>query len=299
MRATLLMVIAGSLLALDAASQRALIEDFAAKTYRCQATWDDAGSLATLVLSHHGIDRKDQAEKPGISDDDVLRLSGIASLRELTLIKQPITERGYAVAASLPQLTTFWQEYVPDGTAPDFTAPLRSCTGLKVLAIKHNFALNGKVTPMADLPDMPDLERLVLDMSSATPEAVEFIVRCPNLRELQLHRTRIDRAGLARIVAALPLLETIWLKPEQSQAKLTCSDLRELRAAPRITTVALHQWGKRPLRFDDGLDHLAAIPGLVEVNFGGSQRSADDPDVAALAAARPDLRLTGLVEGKR
>lgn len=299
MRLAFLVAITGSLLALETPAQRALIEDFAAKTYRCQATWDEAGSLATLVLSHHGIDRKDQAEKPGIADDDILKLAGIASLRELTLVKQPITERGYAVVATLPQLTTFWQEYVPDGIAPDFTAPLRSCTGLKVLAIKHNFALNGKITPMADLPDQPDLERLVLDMSSATPEAIDFIVRCPKLRELQLHRTRIDGAGLARIVAALPHLETIWLKPEQNQAKLTCSDLRELRAASRLTTVALHQWGKRPLRFDDGLDHLAAMPGLVEVNFGGSGRSADDPDVAALAQARPDLRLTGLSERKK
>lgn len=289
--------LATSLVGMDLASQQALVADFATKTYRCTATWNDAG-LATLVLSHHDVDKKGQDGKPGIGDADILKLSGLASLSELTLIKQPITESGYAVLATLPQLTVFWQEYVPEGTKADFIAPLAACTGLKVLAIKHNFALANQVSPMASLPAYPALEKLVLDMSSATPEAVDFILRCPSIRHLELHRTVCGDADLERIIAGLPHLAELWLKPKAAKIGITHRSLRLLQAASELRILKLHQGNILPLPFADGLEYLVPMTALKELNLGGTGLRCDHPELALLRSARPDLVISGCTEAK-
>ncbi|NJO56501.1 MAG: hypothetical protein HC834_09415, partial [Rhodospirillales bacterium] len=84
---------------------------------------------------------------------------------------------------------------------------------LKTLEIKHNFRL--KQTLVDKLKPMPELRRLVLDNESAGPSSVNFIISCPKIEELELHRTRIVEYDMCKILQNLKNLKILWIRPEK------------------------------------------------------------------------------------
>lgn len=266
---------------------------------------DANGHVVRFGVSNHGMHRKgkDAAPRPGVTDADLERLLACRRLRGIFLEIQPLTDDGYALLANFPELTDLRLHYANakpyrrDGkdiasarfalVVNDMARPLR------ILELKHLFGIRGTV--MGKLKAQPELEKLELDNDFAGPEALPFILAATKVRSLQLHRTSIGEAGLARIVAALMNLELLVLRPTgraDGDTPLRGRSLRALRGHKRLKALYLGiNWTDLP--YEDGLEHLTTIPTLEYVSLESSRPNLnkDSPQVQALHEARPDLTI--------
>ncbi len=194
------------------AAQQALIDRFTPKLDKIEVEYDSLGNVVHVKFLNHK-----ESERTRLNDDDMKDLLTLHRLRSVWLEGQGVTDEGVAVLAKFPELVEvrfhYMNRLMPRVTA-DFVAPIAVHRDLRVLEIKHNFGspLNAE-TSVHGLDGFPLLERLVLDNAAAGPEAVALIHKCPKVKTLQLHRTTMSDSDFQDVVDALPLLDTLWLRP--------------------------------------------------------------------------------------
>lgn len=279
-------------------AERGLVLNFAGRVNHVEAVYDAVGGVTHLEISNHPmwVARHQLGEaRPGLTDAEFQRITELRSLESLRILQQPLSDDAYAVLEHFPDLKAFRIEgHRTDeaaGRSHRFMRHINHCTNLEALELKHLFGLKG--TSVDKLKPMPKLEVLELDNDSAGPEALTFLAGCPNLRDFELHRTSISDEQLGKMVNLLPKLERFVIKP--GGAGLTASSLSHLQQLPELKVVGLHQW-KRPgsLPWDDGLEHLLAVPKLEMVEFPGSYVTAGSEEVRRLRQAMPELNFKGL-----
>jgi len=287
----------------DPTGQQKLAKALGAKVHRFQMRCDDSGDVAALVFINHPMYRRKRGEKRGIDDADMARLPSFPRLRMIHIERQPVSDAGVAVLRQFPDLehadfhymnSAFKDAGHPGRITPDFILAVNGCRKLRVLEVKHNFALRG--TSVHKLEGFPELRRLILDNDAAGPRALDLIARCPKITDLQLHRTTLTDAQFARLVGLVPDLEVLWLKPAyhlKPGERINHRSLRHLKALGKLRILSLQHRAMPPLPFDDGLGHLVAISSLERLELTPDVMKAVDP--AALTrfrAARPNLVVT-------
>ncbi len=301
---TTLLCIAGSSAAAEK-SQQEIADELGALTLGYSVETDDDGNVIKIGFSHHGgrFDREGKEDLPGITDEAVQKLAAFPKLEAVFFEHQKISNEGYMFLKNLPNLIDVrmhgvshkqWTGEDGDAVATadhalvvnEFQKPL------KILQLKHNFGVPGSGV-MAQLEPQPELEFLELDTNFAQSDAVEFIKAAPKLRNLQLHRTTINDAELQEILAALPELEVLEVRPTgsvDSGEPITGKSLRGLQGHENLRQLHTSvNWGEIP--FEDGLEHLVGIESLeyVELKSNNPKLTPESPQVRKLHEARPDL----------
>lgn len=280
-------------------AQRALLIRFADIVNHVAAEYDASGNVVHLEISNHNmwVARHElEAARPGLNDSDFARIIDLPKLASLTIIQQPLSDDAYAILANFPKLNAFRIEGHRTNELPKrshvFMLQINHCRDLEELELKHLFGLKG--TSVHRLNAFSKLRYLELDNDSAGPEALTFLAKCPNLREFELHRTKMTNDQIGKLVILVPDLQRFALKPSGGSNRLTAASLAHFSKLHKLEVAGLHQWKPGTLPWDNGLEHLASIKTLKVIEFPGCRLSLDDPAIRKLCEARPDLKLTGL-----
>lgn len=278
---------------LPAATPDEAIAQLTAQVVASEVVRDAAGTPVALALSNHLGTARGKGGNPaatGLGSMHVPLLAGLTSLEALALEKQPLADADYAGLALLTRLEDVRLQYLDGKAGATRRAPLfinHLPRPLRVLEIKHCFSIDGGC--MGELKPQPALEKLELDTGFATPDAVPFICAARALRNLQLHRTSIGDEELARVVAALPQLETLLLRPQPRAGSpaLTLGCLREVARLPRLQHLILGlTWD---MLQPDGLRPLASCANLRQLDLALPGVGIDHPAVRDLHGLRPTL----------
>lgn len=280
--------------------QKRIAESFAVKSVGSKIIYDDAGNVVKLAISRHTGKRDDDATKmpPGVSDAEFRDILKLPKLEAVFIEKMPLSDASYALLGQLKSLKDVRVHYTTQSKPLPNSAPfqatdrfaqfLNQLPGLRVLQLKHIFGMNGD--GMAGLAPQTELEHLEIDTVCAKASAVPFITAARKLKNLQVHRCEWTDADLQKVFAALPQLEVLELKPNKVKADpIAARSLRGLANCPKLRLVQLTgQWAD--LNYDDGLDALAKLPALQQVNFVGfKDLTAESEAVQRLHKARPDV----------
>jgi hypothetical protein len=280
------------------AAQRALVLAMARQVSMCAVRYDPDGQVALLWLSNHQIfDPKDGQDRPGVDRALIARLDELPALRALLVHHQPLADQDFAVLARLPQLQGFSVEYhgnhqPPSGEASGaFMLHLKDLRALRTLHLKHLFKLN--TTEVDQLGPYPDLVCAELDNASAGPEAQCFLLGCPQLRDLELHRSHLSNQAIADLVdgGALRELRRLALKPDGG---FDAGCLEHVARLPALERLEFHHW-KIPLPWEGGLEHLVDCASLRVIDLKNAL-PATDPAAGSLAQIRPEIELRGLAQ---
>ncbi len=273
--------------ALSASEQQALAAKMAAKAQQSEIWTDDDGNVTGLIfINHQALDKKSPG-LPGIDDTDLAMLDRFPKLTAINFEAQAIGDEGLAVLAKLPQLKQVGLHYMaknPKATAsPASAAFLDGKPDLEILEIKHNFRMDAFDIEKITTP-MPKVWRLVLD-TPLTPEQTLHLIRlCPNVRDLQLHRTRCTAEELAEIGSLLPHIEVLWWKPK---GELSADHLTALQKFDKLRIFSPQHF-RNQLPYEGGWDALFHVKSLERVEMA----MGDDENGRALKellAARPGL----------
>jgi hypothetical protein len=286
------------------AEQRAVAERFCAKAVMSKVVYDDAGNVIKLAVSNHAAfwPHKDKPVPPGIDNELFREVLKLTKLQAIFLEKQPLSDESYALLKQLKALQDVRLHYPagvrakPAEAAPvpataDFALCINDLPGLKVLQLKHIFSVPGD--GIAKLKPQSELEHAELDTICSGPSAVPFLKAATKLRNLQVHRTSMSDAQLQEVLAALPNLEVLELRPnnQPKEGFITGRSLRGLKHCPKLRVLHISlQWKELP--WDGGLDVLATLPHLQQVVLAPSdlkELSVDSPQIRKLHEARPDL----------
>lgn len=150
---------------------------------------------------------------------------------------------------------------------------------------------------MEELKPQPGLRKLEIDTGWATSEAVEFIVKSPRIENLQLHRTAMTDQDLRTILAALPELRILEIRPHGQNrnkgTRITGASLQGLAHARKLECLAMSlEWGEMP--YEGGLETLVGLEHLRQIDISPGDIkgfSIDDPAIRRLHEARPDIRI--------
>ena len=295
----LLLLTAGPLSAqnLDPDGQQSLARELGAKAQRFEMWTDDDGHVTGLIFINHQGLNKEAGEKPGINDDDLAKLSQFPKLTAVNFEAQAIGDKGLAILKEMPQLKQIGFHYMAKNpgasTTPDCAAVVDGKPNLEILEIKHNFRMDGFAIEKITTP-MPKVWRLVLD-TPLTPEQTMHLIRlCPNVRDLQFHRTNCTADQLAEIGRLLPKLELLWWKPKDG---LQADHLVALQGFEKLRIISPQQF-RNHLPFANGWDALLKLPSLERVEV----EIKDDENGKALKqllAARPGLEIDGKLTRSR
>jgi len=276
------------------ARQRGLILAAAAMVGGCRVEYDQDGNVRSLELSNHQVDVPGDASKadkamlrarPGIDDDTFLALGGLPALKGLGLRQQPLSAHAFSVLGNWPDLEAFRierNEWGEDGA--DFMLHLNMVPDLRWLELKHLFNLDE--TRVDELEGFPQLLRLELDNASAQSACLPFLERCPQVRDLELHRSNLTNDEIGRLVDALPLLERFELKPQKQVFDAGC--LAHFPRFEHLRVFDFVRWKPEALFWEGGVEHLLAVPSLECIGYMGSKLS--HPALQRLLEERPALR---------
>jgi|GEM_PF-2336102 len=291
------------------ADQLALFEQLAAKTYRADHAKDADGNITFVCFNQHDAFKKDNPGAPGLTDADLALLARFPGLQGLTLQRQPVTDAGLAVLASLPDLrVASLPDLKTNKAAPvkPTSLALKHLDGarhLQVLDLTHSFDMQKDPSVLQDLQGFPDLRVLVVDVGHADDfaEFFPFVQKSPRLERLKLHRTNFTEAQFAQILATLPNLKVLEIKPSGNTPGQNWShtSLKLIAQHPNIDILRLIQKDALPLPWAGGLEHLVAAKNLKTFSFpnagyeikGIEDRMVTPEDLAKLQAARPDLKI--------
>lgn len=280
----------------EGATQKEIAEKLGSLALAHSVELDDDGNVIRFGASNHaGIHHRDGSRpaKPGIDDEAFAAVLKFPKLRAIFLEKQPLTDAGYALLKQLPELKDVRLHHINDkqfadtlkGATSDAILIANDMPNLKTLEIKHCFGLQEDNSD--ELKPQAELEKLEIDVPWSKEKVVPFVLGCPKVKNLQLHRTSITNEQLAAIGKTLGELELIELRPAWP-ANLTAAGLAGLREHPKLRAVLLSlDWG--PLPWENGLQHLAIIPNLeyVEINVKGI--TPDSEGIEQLRQMRPDI----------
>jgi len=269
--------------------QQALARQLGGKAQRFEMWTDEAGNVTGLVFINHQGLTKEVGEKPGINDADLLQLTQFPNLTAVNFEAQAIGDDGLSVLENMRQLNQIGFHYMaknPEATAtPDCAAVINGKPNLEILEIKHNFRMDGFAIEKITTP-MPKVWRLVLDTPLTAEQTMHLIRLCPNVRDLQLHRTWVSAEQLTEIGELLPDLEVLWWKPKNG---LKAEHLVALQHFPKLRIFSPQQF-KEQLPYENGWDALLVLPSLERLEV----RIRDDENGKALkelASQLPELEI--------
>lgn len=278
-------------------SQSAIAEVFAARSVGSKIITDDAGNVVKLALSRHAL-QDGAAMPPGVGDAEFGDILKLPKLEAVFLEKMPLSDASYSLLGQFKSLKDVRIHYptqskplpnsAPHKATDRFAQFINQLPGLRVLQLKHIFGMSGDA--MAGLARQPELEHLEIDTVCAKESAVPFVVAATKLRNLQVHRCEWTDADLQRVLGALPQLEVLELKPNKMpRDPIAARSLRGLANCPKLKLLQLTgQWAN--IDYDGGLDVLAKLPALQQVNFVGfKDLTAESEAVQRLHKTRPNL----------
>jgi len=269
--------------------QQTLAREIAHKAQRSEVWTDDKGNVTGIILINHQALDKTARNKPGVNDEDLFRFTKFPKLTAVNIEAQPVSDKGLAVLGELPDLKQIGLHYMgkhPRAQAtPECAALINGKPNLEVLEIKHNFRMDAFAIEKITTP-MPKVWRLVLD-TPLTPEQTLHLIRlCPNVRDLQLHRTRCSAVDLAEIGRLLPKLEVLWWKPKNGLSVdqlMALSNFKNLR-------IFSPQHFRNQLPYEGGWDALLEIQSLERLEVA-IKDDANGKALQRLQASRPGLTI--------
>lgn len=285
-------------------AQKEAAAALAAAVVASEIVYDDEGNVVKIALSNHtGTPRgkAGNADAPGLTPELFQRLLELPHLEAIAIEKQPVGDESYALLGQLKKLRDVRLQYLDrdlaTADAPMFINELPE--PLEILEIKHNFGIDGGC--MEKLKPQPELVKLEIDTDYASPEAVAFIQGSPKIRNLQIHRTTMTDEDLQQVLAALPELEILEVRPNKEQENaITTRSLRGLANNPKLQVFrGSIRWGE--IVYEGGLDVFEQLPGVVQIDFSPSDYKEGDilehPAIRKLHEARPDILINGKLGG--
>ena len=270
--------------------QRVLADGIAAKAQRSEVWTDGDGNVTGLILINHQALNERMGERPGVSDTDLAALVNFPQLSALNLEAQSIGDQGLQVLRQFPRMKQVGFHYMAkaegSSASPDFIMVIDGMQELEIIEIKHNFRMKAINVDKLKGP-FPKVWRLVLDTPITAEQTLHLIRLCPNVTDLQLHRSDISGAQLAEIGTILPKLEVLWFKPKRD---LTASHLRSLSIFPKLRIFSPQQF-KNELAFEDGWDALTACRSLQRLEIEKGPADLNRLALERLSKEMPDLKI--------
>jgi hypothetical protein len=199
-----------------------------------------------------------------------LQLSQFPKLTAVNFEAQPISDRGLQMLVEFPQLKQVGFHYMAKAkganASADFITVIDGMRDLEIIEIKHNFRMKAINVDKLEGP-FPKVWRLVLDTPLTAEQAMHMIRLCPNVTDLQLHRTQVSAEQLAEIGKLLPKLEVLWLKPN---GDLKADHLAALDRFEKLRIFSPQQF-KNTIPYENGWKSLTRLPNLQRLEV------ADDP----------------------
>jgi internalin A len=179
------------------------------------------GMLQLEQLNCHGIET--------ITDDGLISLADLPSLRYLLLASQRVSDTGVERIARLVQLRRLT---LSSGKITDEGVKhLAHLTNLKELDLSSQHVTDKGLQYIVKLSQ---LEKLDLQNASVTDAGLETLTSLPQLRSLHLIRTKVSDAGLACLVK-FPQLRCLSLGSRQ----FTARGVRHLKSLPGLRCLEL------------------------------------------------------------
>lgn len=290
----MLFAVSGFGLVLNAAPppeiQFALAEQLAAKVQRSEIRSDEDGNVTGLIFINHQTLTKDVGVKPGITDADLLQLEQFPELNAVNFEAQPIGDRGLAVLRKFPAMKQAGFHYMAKApgadASPDFITVIDAMRDLEILEIKHNFRMKAINVHKLKGP-FPKVWRLVLDTPLTAEQSMHLIRLCPNVTDLQLHRTSLTDKQLSEIAKLLPKLEVLWLKPKQG---VTAKHLTALKDFGSLRIFSPQSF-KGGIPFENGWDALLALKHLKRLEISDAARRQNANAIESVKDRRPSLNI--------
>ncbi|MFN3151553.1 hypothetical protein [Bremerella sp.] len=272
--------------------QQAIAATLANKVQRSEVWTDEDGNVTGLILINHQALTKSAGEKPGVSSDDLKQLAKLPEITAINLEAQPVGDVGLAILGDFPRLKQVGFHYMakaPGASAsPDFITVIDGMKDLEIIEIKHNFQMKAINVHKLSTP-FPKVWRLVLDTPLTAEQTMHMIRLCPNVTDLQLHRTEVTPAQLAEIGRLLPKLEVLWLKPKHG---VTVKHLTALRGFSSLRIFS-PQYFKGQVAFEGGWDALVKLPQLERLEIAISEQMLNKQGIDLLHAHHQRLRVFG------
>ena len=274
---------------LNGNEQQTLAQTLGEKVQRFEMWTDDDGNVSGLIFINHQALTESAGEKPGITDVDLLQLAKFPKLRAVNFEAQPIGDRGLQVLKQLPLLKQVGFHYMAkaDGAnaSPDFISWIDGMRDLEIIEIKHNFRMKS-INVQELVGPFPNVWRLVLDTPLTAEQTLHMIQLCPNVTDLQLHRTEVTAEQLAEIGKLLPKLTVLWLKPKQG---VTAEQLTALRNFEGLRIFSPQSF-KQAVPYSTGWDALISLPQLERVEIADSDQRQNADAIERVKQQRPKLR---------
>lgn len=271
-----------------AKEQESIAERLGEKVQRFEMWTDDDGNVTGVIFINHQALTKSAGEKPGITDADLRQLRHFPKLTAINFEAQPIGDDGLQVLREFTHLKQVGFHYMAkakDASAsPDFIEVIDGMRDLEIIEIKHNFRMKA-INVQKLMGPFPKVWRLVLDTPLTAEQTMHMIRLCPNVTDLQLHRTGVTPEQLDEIGELLPKLEVMWLKPKQG---VTAEQLMSLRSFQRLRIFSPQSF-KDAVRYDRGWDALLSLPHLERLEIADSARKQNAQAIDQLQKRRPKL----------
>ena len=271
-----------------AQQQRSLASDLGKKVQRFEMWTDEDGNVTGLIFINHQALTKSVGEKPGISDADLSKLTKFPKLTAVNFEAQPIGDAGLRVLSGFPHLKQVGFHYMAKAkgadASPDFISVIEGARDLEIIEIKHNFRMKAINVQKLQGP-YNKVWRLVLDTPLSAEQTMHLIRLCPNVTDLQLHRTEVTAAQLSEIGKLLPKLTVLWLKPKQG---VTADHLAELGSFPKLRIFSPQSFKQSP-PYQGGWETLVDLPNLRRLEIADSDRQRNAEAIDQLQTQRPKL----------
>lgn len=269
--------------------QESLAKSLGKKVQRFEM-WTDDGNVTGLIFINHQALTKSVGEKPGITDANLRELTRFPRLTAVNFEAQPIGDAGLRVLRQFPNLKQVGFHYMGKAkgahASPDFITAIDGMRDLEIIEIKHNFRMEAINLEKLKGP-FANVWRLVLDTPITAEQTMHMIRLCPNVTDLQLHRTDLSSEQLTEVGDLLPKLEVFWLKPRHGA---TAVQFSSLRSYPRLRIFS-PQSIKQGIAFEGGWDALAKLPHLERLEIAAAARVKNAAALEQLQQQCPKLRI--------
>ncbi|MFP4379030.1 MAG: hypothetical protein ACLFUS_00895 [Candidatus Sumerlaeia bacterium] len=288
---TILLLLASNVFA---QSQMEIAEQLAAKCGFAQIGHDGKGKVTGLFLSHKNAYKEDaqwlgqlvkeiegSKDAPQITDADMPLLLKLPDLIYLKFQGQMVSGEGYQLCAQMRQLeylglhTVDSKELTEAGIEkdPDCILLANQLPNLRRFDYKHNFRLSE--LPVDQLKGSDKMEYLMLDNALCESSVVPYILDCPKLNRLELHRTNITADDLRKIVATNTSIEDIRIRP-QDDKKLQPADLKIIEDLPKLHTLCFGgNYNRMDFDYEKDLQFLTEMATLKTIVAPAHKKGAD------------------------
>ncbi len=264
----------------------------ASKVQRSDVWTDDDGNVTGLILINHQALTDSVGKRPGVDDSDLLGLERFSRLTALNLEAQRVTEKGLAVLKRFPAMKQVGFHYMNKawkGTDtsidPNFITVIDGMRDLEILEIKHNFRVKSIAIDKLKGP-FPKVWRLVLDTPVTAEQTLHLASLCPNVTDLQLHRSSLTPRQLEKLGTLLPKLKVLWWKPRKA---LLPGHLAALKKFPKLEIFSPQT--QTQLQYEGGWNHLLDVPSLKRLETWCPTVGENGEAFKRLKAKRPALEI--------